>query len=240
MIHAYFISYRNYNYVKKSLDSILESASEKIIVNVAHNPDYMMMNSGHFLIKEMLEEYVDSGKIERALIFANNNIGWSLVQAMRDFPPDDSEKFFVMSDLDLVVPSGCDWIKEIRQAYAAGGVLTGFGLDLSNHLDPNDGHSELSFGNWIMAPNTKLYQKHFGYDRNTIDSQIVNTFASLGTVYKLNTRLIHLAWDLHKPREEGGDPEYAAAKKAAGPNWVLKPKPDNMSYTLIERIKDNV
>ena len=234
MIHLYGISFRNFDFVRKSLDSIIDNASEPLCITVAHNPDNLP-NSGNEAIQDYLGDLVCEGEVKRALIFKDNNIGWSLVQAMKDFPPDDSEDFFIMTDLDVVVPDGHDYLREIRQAKAAGAVLSGYSLDLSNHDDPDDGFVDSGFGNWLMAPNTRLYQKYFGYEQNTLDTQIINTFVQHGLVLQLRTRLYHMAWNLSKQRDEGGDPEYAIFKRLAGPQWILKPRPSDMSYKLIER-----
>lgn len=226
MIHLFGVSFHSYMYVKNSIESILTAASEPFTFTVVDNHSDWS-TSGTEQIREMLREYVAAGKIKRALLMDGNYFGWGLVKALEDFPVDNTESFFMLTDLDLIVSH--DWIQEARQAHAAGAILSGYSLDTSNYKPPNDGFSEFGFGLWMVAANTEIYKKHHGISNNTIDSRMVNIFSQHGPVFKSSTKLYHQTWDVFQD-----DPTYAAEKRKLGQDWVFKSRANNIQYELVE------
>jgi hypothetical protein len=230
MINLYGLTYRVPTYAIKSIDSLIRNASEPFSMTVCDN-----FSEGSSEIRDYLKQKVDSGDIKRALLFKENNIGWSLCTSLIEFPPDNSEKFFCLTDLDLVVPEGCDWISHIKKAhYQENCILTGCTLDMSNYYNtPNHGYGgdDDGFGIWLLGINTELYYRHFPPDRtNVVDFHMRQTFGMLGRVKKiLDIRLYHLAWDLWKD-----DLEYFQFKKNS-PGWCYRGLPENMEYELYER-----
>lgn len=233
MITLYGLSFRNFPYVRKSIESLINNASEPFRFVVSDNPSDWP-NSGTSQIRSFLSEMVNKGNLDKVLLFNNNNIGWSLVQAYKDFPPDDSESFFCMTDLDLAVDDGCDWIKEIRTAHdERGAVLTGCTLHMRNMVPPNWGYSGDSdgFGMWLMGINKSIFDKHHTSNINVIDSRMRVIFSDHGPVEKLlSIRLYHMAWDNHLY-----DLEYAKYKRELGSSWCSNPKGSDLSYELIQR-----
>lgn len=232
MIKLYGLTYRVPQYAEKSIESILKNASEPIDFTVVDN-----LSSGSEKIRAYLRQLVSEKRISRALLMNCNAIGWGLVQAIQDFPPDDSETFFCVTDLDLVVPEGCDWVKTIRKAHEGGAKLTGCTLDISNYVNtPNHGYGgdEDGFGIWLQGINKESFFKHYTLGQNLIDSSMIAAIRnSGGSVQKLlDIRLYHLAWDLWKD-----DPEYFQFKKI-NPGWVYQGKPPGLAYNLISANKN--
>jgi len=105
--------YRVPSYAQKSIESICKNASEPFNLVVCDNKS---LNSDKIIkiVLELFEKYKNVIPNAKLLAFEENTKGWCLRKTYEDFPPNNSEDFFMYSDLDLIVPDGLDWIKEVK------------------------------------------------------------------------------------------------------------------------------
>lgn len=216
-IAIYGVAYRMPQYFERSIESIIKNASEPL--------NFTVIDSHSVRSAEMLEigkRFLAEGKIQRFLAFKENVRGFGMFKALRDFPPDDSEDFFMLTDLDLIVPDNTDWINLTRSAMQTREV-SGYRLGLTNYNLPNAGHTDDgTFGNWLMSIQKGFLEREFPTRHNIQDYEIIVRARSR---VQIKVDLYHQSWDL-----PADDPEYFAEKKHT--NWMSHPP--NMEYEVYE------
>jgi len=218
MIHVYGLGWRMPEYIKKSTESILKNASEPINFTIIDNLSHKSTE-----IIDWAKNMKAEGKINNIVSLKENILGLGYIVGYEALPPDDSEDFFVFTDLDLIVPDGLDWIAETRKAREDKKIIiTGFGLGLSNYTDtPNYGHNPdpdgHAMGMWLMGINRKIFDAHYSSPWFT-DGTLTNTLKKHGTNFRIRKDLYHLGWDLWRD-----DIEYWEMKKK-GVNWNITKK----------------
>lgn len=235
MLDLYVICWRNFNICKDSLDSLIETASEPINITVA-NPNDFLPNSGTEKIREYLRFLVKDGKIKRALLFEDNPFGFALMKSIELFPP--TEDLFFLSDGDLVVPKGGDWVGLSKEYHARGHSYTGFNLSTENYREPNWGFNSAdeNWGLWLCCANTQFFMERHGVFQNSIDSRLCGLAAGwgLGGIKIRELELLHATWSIHYPNDHYEDKEYAEFKRTQGSNWVYNERPENMKFELVQ------
>src|SRR5271166_6753883 len=108
MIHLYGSLYYYFDYAVRSLASIQEYASEPIKIHVF---DVKSPNSGKSI--DYFSTLVEAGTIDEFFAYEDNVKGWGYLPLLKECPADDTEDFFVFTDLDVMVDF--DWIKETRR-----------------------------------------------------------------------------------------------------------------------------
>lgn len=209
MIYVYGLTYRVVDYARRSINSIIENASEPIHFTVI---DSKSENSDR-IYNEVCRPLIHQGKIQNYVQLKKNANIIGLYQGYDLFPPDKTEQFFVFTELDLVVPG--DWIKEIREADYQ---FCGFKLDETNYVYPNGGHTDNGHdcGYWLMSINRKIFDKVRPKKKGMMDRQLRQKFYDQGFKMKqIQMPLYHLAWDLWKD-----DPQYFK-KKVDGFEWNI-------------------
>jgi len=204
MIHVYALCYWILPYAQTTIDNMLENASEPLNITVVEGRSH---NSSHFL--DWAKDYLNQGKIQRFIRADQNCKGSGLLYAFDNYPPDNSEDFCIFTDLDLLVPKGCDWIGQTRQAMKVGAV-SGFQLSSENYVSPNWGwhENEQSFGNWHMGIKinaVKSYPRQLSFQ----DHLMIGHAMNYGPRIQIKTRIYHQGWDAWKT-----DPKYWEAKLA--------------------------
>lgn len=205
MIHVYGLSYLLHNYIRETINTIQFSASEKIHLTVVDNK-----SDESPAIRQMCRKFVDSSNrhVDRLVGMRHNSRGNALIDVVRMFPPDKSEDFFVITDLDLRVPDTLDWIKELRTCRANGANIAGFDISLENYVPPNRGHDKAGIGWWLMLLDTKRFFE-LPKDVAYTDSYLIN---QLGPLHRGKGELYHLTWDAWKDY-----PDYFAMKEKGIP-----------------------
>lgn len=216
MITIYGLSFWSLNYLKKSLNSIIKNASEPIKIIVGDNKS---KNSKE--IKNYLIEMGESDKIHNAIFFEENIRTKAFLQMYNIVNPSIEDDFFVFTELDLVVPDGLDWIKEIRKMRNQSAIDCGFSLSLENYIFPNGGHNPDPNGNemgiWLLGLDRKIFHENFPKNGKLTDGQIHNFFRTRGKIIRSRKELYHLGWDIWKD-----EPEYWKFKEAGangGTDW---------------------
>lgn len=209
MISVYSICYRNLPNTIESLESIVNTASQPLDITVVESESRPS-------IATYLAEKVADKTISRAMLFKNNVRGVGLKKAIELFPPKGD--FFILTDLDVVVPSGADWLGEIIRARQEGNIMTGFPLNPVNYVPPNGGHSDNGFGCWLMGVDTNVYINTYPKHWNIVDGKLIQQHMFYGKVKRINEiSLYHLGWDLwktdesyfaQKVREQGAVPQF--------------------------------
>jgi predicted SAM-dependent methyltransferase len=211
MITVYGLTFWNLKNLQTSLNSIIKNASEPIKIVVG---DSYSKNSEQ--IRKWLLEIGESKLIHSAVFFEENIRTKGFIQMYNAVPPTE-EDFFVFTELDLVVPDGLDWIKEIRDLRKQGAVDCGFSLDLSNYVPPNHGHSSDESGNamgiWLVGVDRRIFES-FPKGGRFNDAILHQFMESRGKKIRSRKQLYHLAWDLWKE-----DPEYWALKTTPQPGF---------------------
>lgn len=204
MVRVYGLAYYCDAYIKKSIESITSDLDEKVELIVVENKS---KNSD--TIRKDLQSLGDSGLIKKAYLMEGNSRGNALIDIVKLDPLTDSESFFMITDLDLKLPKG-NIIADSRKYLNSGYGVTGLGLDLSNYVPPNTGHTDsLGFGWWMMGIDKNrfnLLPKDIAYT----DSYLIS---NLLPAIKLSYRCYHYSWDVWKDY-----PEYWQIKQA-GVDW---------------------
>ena len=214
MIYVYGILYRDLEYAKKSIQSIKEFASEPIHFTVIDSRSYRSSEITKYFKNEIKE-----GNIDKFLAFKQNVKGEGLTQAYKAFPPDDSEDFFVFTDLDVTVDF--DWIAELRNNQA---IVRGFSLSLINYVEPNGGHNpDFGFGTWLMGINRWAFENSYLDKFPYVDSLLLHTLQDHGLILRSPKELYHLGWDLWKDYPNSFD------EKKKGTNWMSVPNDVDLS-----------
>jgi hypothetical protein len=212
MIHVYGVCWRVPQYVQRTVDSLCRNASEDFRLVVVDNKSIRSRD-----IATWAERAVERGSVDLFLGLEDNIRGNALRTGYELSPPDDSEDFFMFTDLDLVVPDGLDWIAETRRMQADPAlVASGFSLSLENYVPPNSGHSPdvhgHAMGTWLMGLKRAAYERHFSDELPLVDHVLLNALAAHGRIERSRRELYHLGWDLHRD-----DPEYWQLKLAGIP-----------------------
>lgn len=215
MIHVYALCYWILPYAQKTIDNMLENATEPLHITVVEGNS---KHSSQFLA--WAKEQLEANKIQRFITANFNCKGSGLLWAYDNFKPDSSEDFCIFTDLDLLVPAGTDWVGMTRSAMRVAAV-SGFQLSAENYVSPNWGWSEAeqSFGNWHMAIKTKAidtYPRHLSFE----DSIMIGHAMQYGPRSQIKQRIYHLGWDAAKD-----DKEYWDAK-LKDMNWQSSNKID--------------
>lgn len=242
MISLFGLTYRRPEYLVKSLDSIIRTASEPLEITVIDSHSHRSPE-----ILEILQSYLEQSKIKRYISCKKNCRGYGFQWAFKNFTPKHSLTF--LTDLDVIVPSygeglvgGSDWISATKRVHGFGGfsvALTSFPLDPVNYVPPNSGHLDsydgLSY--WLMGIDTTIYHNYVINNPNadllTLDSNLVSFFRRFTTVKRMDQdpstrsfiKLYHQAWDLWKD-----DPDYWS-DKVKGINWFAD-KPSDEDYVV--------
>lgn len=198
MIHVYGLSYYTTSYIIESINCIYGTSSEPIYLTVVDNKSE---NSDE--IRTLVRKGSQVKGVNRLIGMKGNSRGNALIDVVRQFPPDDSEDFFVITDLDLRFPSNMCWAKELRDCRAKGANIAGFNLSKENYVWPNRGHDDVGIGWWMMLLDKKRFfelPKNVAYTDHYLISQ-------LGPLYRASRPLYHLNWDCWKDY-----PEYFALK----------------------------
>lgn len=204
MIYVYGLCYWILDYAKKSVDSILKNASEPICLIVIEGRS---KNSPQFLDwgKQALKE----NKIQKFIAADDNCKGSGMRWAIDNFPPDPSEDFVVLTDLDLVFMEDFDWIKATKEAMLSGASSSGFQLSPDNYIVPPNGGwnvNEASYGGWLLALKTKTFET-YPRNKDLQDYLMIGHARQYGPQKQIKHRLYHLGWDSWKD-----DPEYFKEK----------------------------
>jgi hypothetical protein len=234
MIHVYGLCYRILDYAKKTVDNLRETASEDFNLTCVEGKS---CNSESFL--NWGKQCLENKKIQRFITSSTNCRGYGLSWAIKNFKPDDSEDFFILTDLDVLVPKNIDWIKEVREKMK-NNVISGFTLNNENYVYPNSGwneHENISkklFSLIIMSVKTKYYFKIYEKSLvNLIDSEIISSMSSYGKRDLIDSKLYHLGWDAWKD-----DSVYWENKKNKN-NWNLKKDYDDTDEEPIFKVYTN-
>lgn len=193
MIHVYGLSYYLSYYIEASIRSIVINASEPIYLTVVDNK-----SSNSEFLRSRLISY---GWCNRVIGMKDNSRGNALIDMVREYPPDDSEDFFVITDLDILVSDSCDWIKELRECRAKGANIAGFNLSLENYVPPNRGHDTTGIGWWLMLLDKNKFfnlPKGVAYTDHYLIGQ-------LGPLHRAKSHLYHQTWDVWKDYPEYWD-----------------------------------
>lgn len=207
MIQLYALSYLLTDYIKQSLTSIVENASEQVEITVIDNKSEESTK-----IFEFIKPLIDSGKVKRYIQLKENVQIMAFNQALELFPPNRSERFFMLTELDLIVKH--DWTKEIRRVMSDPRVsIAGSRLSLENYRHPNGGHVDdgVSCGFWMMALDVQHFNQYMPLHIALSDEKVRYYMTSRGNRIAKQSPLCiyHLGWDTHKDY-----PEYFKRKVA--------------------------
>lgn len=215
MIYIYGLCYRIVEYADKTINSLRETASEDFFLTCI---EAKSCNSNKFY--EWGIDSLKSKKIQRFITSSTNCRGYGYNWAIKNFPPDNSEDFLIMTDLDLLIDN-FDWIKEIRKKME-NNVICGFTLNNKNYVYPNSGWHEnfvkenKYFGMWLMAIKTKPFLEILNnMNENVEDMNIINKIKKYGNRDIIDKPLYHLGWDTWKD-----DKDYWNDKKSC--SWQIK------------------
>lgn len=212
-VSVYGLSYRIPDFAVKSIESITHNQEIDFTVVDSLSPASPEL-------RNMLESYVDEGKIARLLKPNGNCKGYGLVEAFYMFPPDKSHDFFVFTDLDVVVPEGLNWLEKVTEAMRHHD-LCGFSLDTVNYVPPNGGYSPIGFGCHLMGIKMDFFTTYFKRGSSFLD---VELRAWANRPFQIPETLYHLGWDIWKV-----DTEYFA-DKVKGINY--KDRPVDLEYVV--------
>lgn len=211
-VSVYGLSYQMPEYISKSLPSMLANLHEEVCFTVVDNKTE---NSAE--IFSIVKPFIDSGKVKRYVQLAGNDKLNAFNRVFALYPPDESETFFVFTELDLIVGE-FDWVRETRLMQKSA-ILSGFKLGISNYVPPNGGHIDdgISVGFWLMGLNTKAFKnmmdRHNLWKHPVQDYKVRGFMSQQGKQARSNKELYHLGWDLWK------DDEAYFARKVAGVKW---------------------
>lgn len=202
MIRLYGLAYYCDSYIKKSIESIYSNLDEDIEFIVVENKS---KNSPQ--IKKDLQNFLDSGKIQKAYLMSDNSRGNALIDIVRLDPPTDPEDFFMITDLDLAIPVA-PIISNTRKKIKEGYGITGLSLSTINYGPPNRGFDENGFGWWMLGLNKTNF---FNLPKNTAltDSYLI---ANMGKSFKFFNECYHYSWDVWRDY-----PEYWEGKNIGIP-----------------------
>lgn len=234
MIHIYGLCYRILEYAQKTVDNLRETASEDFHLTCV---EAKSCNSEQFL--SWGKEYLKNKKIQRFITSSTNCRGYGLKWAVENFNPDNSEDFFILTDLDILVPKNVDWIKEIKQKMKEN-VISGFTLSNENYVSPNYGWYENAnisnklFGIWLMAVKTNTFIKIYkDIDINLIDMNIISNMCQYGQRDIIDSKLYHLGWDSWK------DDKLYWEHKTTKNDWFLRKDHDDVDEKPIFKVYTN-
>lgn len=234
MIHVYGLCYRILDYAKKTVDSLRETASEDFNLTCVEGKS---CNSKEFLIWG--KQYLKNKKIQRFITSSTNCRGYGLSWAVENFKPDDSENFFILTDLDLLIPKNVDWIKEIRKKMNDN-VISGFTLSNENYIYPicgwneNENIAKKLFGIWLMSVKKKYFLDIYeNKNMNLIDSDIITNMCKYGKRDIIDDKLYHLGWDAWKD-----DPDYWNHKTNEN-DWDSRKDPNEVDEEPIFKVYTN-
>ena len=219
MINVYGLCYRILEYADKTVDSLRKNASENFNLICIESKS---CNSNKFL--EWGKNSLKENKINKFITSSTNCRGDGLRWAIENIPPDTSEDFIIITDLDLILPPNTDWIKETRIKMKKN-VICGFTLSNENYTPPNWGWYEEKliekklFGNWLMGlkiiPFFETLKELKNEKKQIEDHIIINKMCKYGTKDIIDKKLYHLGWDSWKD-----DPEYWKDKQKNFPqSW---------------------
>jgi len=195
MISVYGLVYYTLEYAKQSVQSIVATAGEELEINVI---DSRSVRSDEIL--EWGKQAVADGQITRFIQASTNCKGAGPVWAYKAFPPQDGNSdcdFIVITDLDVLAKPG--WLQELKQGQADH-LVTGFGLDKSNYVEPNFGYTEFGFGAWLEGININLYNRYLGQYDHHQDSVLLQVAEN--NFFKSPLKLYHMGWDAWKDYPE--------------------------------------
>jgi hypothetical protein len=222
------------DYAKKTVDSLRETASEDFYLTCIEGKS---CNSEKFLTWS--KQYLENKKIQRFITSSTNCRGYGLKWAIENFKPDNSEDFFILSDLDLLVPKNVDWIKETREKMKDN-VISGFTLSNENYVYPNYGWNENQnissklFGVWLMAVKTNIFTKIYkDIDINLIDMNIISNMCQYGQRDIIDSKLYHLGWNSWK------DDESYWNDKIIKNNWHSRKDDDEIDKEPVFKVYTN-
>lgn len=234
MLPIYMICWRNLAITMDCLESFISTATEPIELTVV-NPNDSLPNTQTTEIRLYLRKLIEEGKVKRALFFDENVFGWGLIESVKDFPPQTP--LFMMTDGDLIIRPDTDWIGLSKKYHDEGWAVTGFQLSIENYKSPNHGFSQedCNFGLWGVMFSTQWFNTYHGTERNSIDSNIMNSARWTGGAIKVREiEVLHATWSISYEGDRYYDREYADFKRQQASNWVFNPKPNNMHYELIQ------
>ena len=234
MIYVYGLCYRMLDYAKKTVDSLRETASEDFYLTCVEGKS---CNSEKFL--NWGKQYLENKKIQRFITSSTNCRGYGLKWAIENFKPDNSEDFFILTDLDLLVPKNVDWIKEAREKMKDN-VISGFTLSNENYVYPNSGWCENTnilkkiFGVWIMSVKTKKFLEVYENQNHVlIDTHVIAYMCQYGKRDIINSKLYHLGWDAWK------DDKLYWQDKLKKNNWLSKKDDDEIDKEPVFKVYTN-
>jgi len=209
MIHIYGLCYRILKYPDETIKRLRETASEDFHLTCIESRS---CNSDKFF--EWGMECLKNKKIQRFITSSTNSRGYGFNWSIKNFPPDNSEDFFIITDLDLLVPKDFDWIKEIREKMKEN-VICGFTLSNENYISPNSGWHEKYvkkhklFGMWLTSVKTLCFMEILSKTScNIQDVILIKDMEKYGKRDIIDKKLYHFGWDSYKD-----DPDYWKDKK---------------------------
>lgn len=204
MIKVFGLAYYCQDYIAKSISSIVDNVDEQIELIVVEN------KSPHSkIIRESLKQFNRCGFISKAYCMMGNSRGNCLIDIARSELDGYNEDFFIITDLDILVPK-CNLISKTREAISQGYNVTGLSLSTINYTPPNSGFVDgPGFGWWMMGIKTSEFLK-IPEGVACTDSFILNYLKSFK---KFPDKCYHYGWDIWKDY-----PEYWT-DKARGIDW---------------------
>ena len=217
MIHVFGLAYGVADYVRQSVESILDTAGAPLCLTVIENPSRATPE-----IEADMTALVEQGRVHRYVQLATNVRGAAYLDVTdrylaRDMGDVYAERdFLVWTDLDLLAPPqafGVGWADQLTTVmregvFHGGGTIpsvyrdppdvAAFALDLGNYVPPNDGHLDTPTrsGVWLMALR-RSFLATLARGRVHLDGEICQAAEARGGFLQLPApRLYHLGWDL--------------------------------------------
>lgn len=207
-IDVYGVAYWIEDYVQRSIESIKSHTKRPLNFRVIEN------KSPHDLshLAPMVDEWIsdDHNYWERCM----NRL-------LKEYPP--TSEIVILTDLDLLVPDGVDWVEETLRRFENKYVgLTAFDLDSVNFTEANgtclfsDGYTitkelggyQIPSGAWLMGIRKTLLEEYLRTHDYTLDiylTKFVND--KKYHLLRMPDKLYHLGWDAWRDY-----PEYHQTK----------------------------
>lgn len=206
MVYIYTVAYWSESYIDRMIRNIRATTESDINITVAEN------QSPNPKVGKVCRQLLKEGLIDTYIKFTPNIYMQFGREAYLLSPPgEDSEDFIVVSDGDLLVPEGVDWVEEIRQRFVYPEIAwTSFNLNPINYLHGSHIKCESD------RPMDMRYRMPLEYGglwlagvRKTVFEEYIQTTPFFRDVYfhfyiedsdyeygRIPIKLYHMYWDL--------------------------------------------